>query len=268
MANYSSYKVYIEQTSGTFDVEVIKQNIRKLQQEHRIIYDVHAYICIEKQALELRYSAKWFPEIEEVFTPDKYDIYLVHSDECGAKDSLYYISSKQSRIIDEIDFRIVFYEFDAIEVYGDVEQLKENLTDIFGLGCGYHREHKEFLHLSYDGVYTANNYFCDYDRGDIKFEFVESLPLIDDFSESMFCQIIWNYHDSSFMENFYRKVFGYCNNKGLFPYLQSIKFKYKGRVTNIIERTDDDEYCEWRHTASNNFQNLMNTNFILYTKQK
>ncbi len=240
MANYSSYKVYIEQISGTFDVEVIKQNIRKLQLEYRIIYDVHAYICIEKQALELRYSAKWFPDIEEAFTPDKYDIYLIDSDECGGKDSLYYFPSEQSQI-DKIECKIAFYEFDEIEVYGDIKKLKKNFPKIFGLGCSYHQEYKEFLRVYYDGVYTANNYVCNYDRGDIKFKFVEELPIIDDFSKSMFGQMIWNFYYSSFMESFYRKIFSYCDNKGLFPYLQSIKFKYKGRVTNIIERIDDDD---------------------------
>lgn len=98
MANYSSYKVYIEQVIGTFDVEVIKENVRQLQKGHRLIYDIQAYICPDKYALELRYSAKWFPNIDEIFLPDEYDIWLIYADEGGARDSVSYFPFENSRI--------------------------------------------------------------------------------------------------------------------------------------------------------------------------
>lgn len=79
--------------------------------------------------------------------------------------------------------------------------------------------------------------------------------------------MIWEDSCIDFLHSFYHKTYD-KKGQNLFPYLQTIKFKYKGRVTNIIERVDNDEWSDWRHTASNNFHNLVNTNFIRFNKDR
>lgn len=264
MANYSGCKVYIRKVDNQFDIDDILQKIKQLGSVDNIIQHIHVYSCIQSASVELRFGMKWhLMSIDEIFSPHQFDIWIISSDAGRASDYLQYFPSVKSPI-EAVNERALF-KFDEIELYGNTEEIHNNLDKIFGSGMHGWGEVKEtHVLLHQTAIYKASNFF-QYDSNQALTVYpVSSLPIFDDvFSECEFWDMIWEHDSINFKANFYQEVLDKPDSGTQFPYLQKILFKYQGQVTETIE-WHPDIWSDWQHTARNGFHNLVNTSFLMF----
>lgn len=262
MANYTSCKIYLEKRTGELDLDLLKAQISRLKEENNIFQTIEAFVCIQNSCLELRFCAKRYPHtIDEIFSPVDYNMWIIGSDEGGASDYIKYQSSKNS-LVEETQEKAL-YKFDEIEVQGNVEKIKENLEVIFGWGMKYHghRQIKEdTISIPLAGIYKSNNYFSKPDDNEINMNLVESLPFRDKPSNrTEFWEFIWEIDGIDFQDKFYKEMV-YSSGQTASEYLSSLRFKYKGELTN--EFVWNGNY--WEHYAINDFHNCVNANLLLF----
>lgn len=269
MANYTSCKIQIEQIEGKLDLELFKSKLEILKKENNIGQTIQVFCCRENSSFELRFGSKWYASmINEIFLPSKYKLWVIGSDEGGASDYIKYYPSSNSKLKEFTEKAL--YKFDEIELKGKTDTIFDNLQKIFGWGITNSRRWNrgEFVQISLSGIYKSNNYFNhDYDSKVI-YNQIDKLPYEDGFNDrTELWEMIWDVDGIDFRTKFYQEVLNCPSGKTEFDYLKSIKFKYKGKTTNIFKWIENGERGNWSHKAINNFNNLVNTNYLMYRKE-
>ena len=265
MANYTSCKILVKQIEGQLDLESIKNQISFLKEQNNIYQTIKIYFDLQQTSFEMRFGLKWYPStIEEIFTPNKFEIWVIVSDEGGASDYLKFYPSINSNISEFSEKAL--YKFDEIELRGETDKIFENLKEIFGWGINDSPRWNEgsFVKIKLNGIYKSNNYFShEYDQK-VYFIPVNNIPVNDEFNErTELWETIWDIDGIEFREKFYREFLNRPNGNTQFDYLESIQFRYKGKLTNIFEWNTNDEWSNWTHKAMNNYYNLVNTNYLM-----
>jgi len=270
MANYTSCKIYIEQINGELDLDLIKNNIEILRKENNIGQNIKVYHTAEQSSFEMRFGSKWYASmIDEIFLPSQFEIWILGSDEGGASDYLKYYPSIQSQFSPFTEKAL--FKFDEIELRGDTNKIFENLKEIFGWGISNSRRWNrgDYVEIKLNGIYKSNNYFNHEYEQQLEFIPIGSIPIEDEFNQrTELWETIWDLDGILFRENFYQEVLNRPEGKTNFDYLNSIKFKYKGKITNTFEWNTSQTVSSWIHKAKNNYFNLVNTNYIMIKHER
>ena len=270
MGDFTSCKIKIEKIEGIISFPSIKHKLEKLQEENNINQNIKIFTFADKHYAEIRFGAKWFPSmINEIFSPNEYEIWIIASDEGGASDRFIYYPSNKSTV-ESVAEKAIF-KFDKVILRGDKDKIFENLKEVFGRGIEHVRRRKvnDIVQIDLGGIYTSNNYFQhDYKQGIIH-ENSGLFPLELGLStRTELWDSIWNTDGIDIRNCFYKEVLNRPDGKNRFPYLASIQFEYKDKVTNKFVWTTNREVNYWEHQAMNNYFNCANTNYILYNELK
>jgi hypothetical protein len=269
MANYTSCKILVRKIDGFIILESIKKQIHRLKEENNIGQTIQVYFDLNQKCFELRFGSKWYAStINEIFRPNEFEIWVIESDEGGASDCLKHYPTEKS---DENEFvEKAIYKFDELIVKGETDVIFNNLQQIFGWGINNARRWNrgEFVEIKLSGIYKSNNYFMHEYNNQMVFYEIESIPFIDEYNDrTELWEMIWDLDGIDFRNKFYQEVLNKPNGTTQFGYLKSIEFKYKGITTNKFEWKEDRESNHWSHKATNNYFNLVNTNYLICRKQ-